>query len=185
VSSCVWATDNRSFTTGSLDKSGSLIQWDLNGEKIYDWRSLHRVEDLVISPDERWLVAMDNEHHIHVYNITTREFEYKMDLKGRLTSLSMSQNSRDLLVNQTSGYAQLIDLFLRTPVQQYTGHKGGECMIRSSLGGADESFAISGSEGKSMSMENVKLTTDQTRWVHPHLAQDHSTARGKIAGPQP
>ncbi|KAI8633077.1 WD40 repeat-like protein [Xylariaceae sp. FL1651] len=129
-----------------FDEPDSLVQWNLSGEKIYDWRSPHRVEELAVSPDGRWLVAMDSETHIHVYNFITRDFEYKMDLKVRLTSLSISQNSRHLLVNQTNGYAQLIDLVLREPVQQYTGHKGGDFMIRSSLGGADECFVISGSE---------------------------------------
>jgi hypothetical protein len=98
---------------------------------------------------------MDSEMHIHVYNFITRENLYKMDLKVRLTSLSMSQNSTHLLVNQRNGYAQLIDLVLRTPVQQYTGHKGGDYVIRGSLGGADESFVISGSEGEQVMMETV------------------------------
>ncbi|KAJ8126044.1 hypothetical protein O1611_g7596 [Lasiodiplodia mahajangana] len=146
VSSCVWSPDNKSFITGSLDKVGSLVQWNLSGERIRDWRGPQRIEELALSPDGRWLVAMDCDKHIHVYNFETREFEYKLDLKTRLTSLSISQNSRHLLVNQTNGYAQLIDLVLRTPVQHYTGHAGGEFVIRASLGGADEMFVIAGSE---------------------------------------
>ncbi|KAI1342105.1 WD40 repeat-like protein [Xylariaceae sp. FL0016] len=146
VSSCVWAADNQSFITGSLDKDTSLVQWDLDGNKIYDWASVHRVEELAVSPDGHWLVAMDHENQIHVYNFVTRDFEYKMDLRCRLTSVSISHDSRYLLVNQNNGIAQLIDLILREPVQKYTGHKGGDYMLRSSLGGADESFVICGSE---------------------------------------
>ncbi|KAI1332049.1 WD40-repeat-containing domain protein [Xylariaceae sp. FL0255] len=156
VSSCIWAADNRSFITGSLDIKKSLVQWDITGDKVYDWRSPHRVEELAASPDGRWLVAMDSESHIHVYNLATREFEYKMDLKARLTSLSISQNSRHLLVNQKNGLAQLIDLLLREPIQQYTGHRGGEYMIRSTLGGADENFVTSGSEGELALLRRVK-----------------------------
>ncbi|KAI1310146.1 WD40-repeat-containing domain protein [Xylaria venustula] len=148
VSSCVWAPDDKSFIVGSLVKTGSLIQWNLAAEKVHDWKGPPRVEELVLSPDGRWLVAMDCEKHIHVYNFQTREFEYKLDLKGRLTSLSISQNSRYLLVNQTNGLAQLVDLVLRTPVQHYTGHTGGDFVIRASLGGAHEMFVIAGSEGK-------------------------------------
>ncbi|KAI1131942.1 WD40-repeat-containing domain protein [Nemania abortiva] len=146
VSSCVWSPDNKSFVTGSLDKVGSLVQWNLSGERMHDWRGPQRIEELTLSPDGRWLVAMDCDKHIHVYNFETREFEYKLDLKTRLTSLSISQNSRHLLVNQTNGVAQLIDLVLRTPVQHYTGHAGGDFVIRASLGGADEMFVITGSE---------------------------------------
>ncbi|KAJ3565785.1 hypothetical protein NPX13_g7370 [Xylaria arbuscula] len=146
VSSCVWAPDNKSFIIGSLDRVGSLVQWNLAGEKIHDWKGPQRVEELALSPDGRFLVAMDCAKNIHVYNFRTREFEYKLDLKSRLTSLSISENSRHLLVNQTNGVAQLVDLVLRKPVQQYTGHTGGEFVIRASLGGAHEMFVISGSE---------------------------------------
>ncbi|KAI1180849.1 WD40-repeat-containing domain protein [Nemania sp. FL0916] len=146
VSSCVWSPDNKSFITGSLDDRASLLQWNLSGERIHDWTGPSRIEELALSPNGRWLVAMDTHRHIHVYNFGTREFEYKLDLKARLTSISISQNSRHLLVNQTNGYAQLIDLVLRTPIQHYTGHSGGDYVIRSFLGGADEMFVISGSE---------------------------------------
>ncbi|KAL7625104.1 hypothetical protein AAE478_004318 [Parahypoxylon ruwenzoriense] len=146
VTGCVWAADGQTFVTGALDKSHSLIQWNLSGEKVYDWNSSHRVEDLAVSPDGHWLVAMDGKNHIHVYNFITRELEYEMDLQVRLTSVSISQNSRHLLVNHQNGVAQVIDLILREPVQSYTGHTGEKFMIRSSFGGADENFVISGSE---------------------------------------
>ncbi|KAI1820604.1 WD40-repeat-containing domain protein [Xylaria intraflava] len=146
ASGCVWTPDNQSFITSSFDKVGSIVQWNISGARMYDLRGPQRVEELAISPDGHWLVAMDCEKHIHVFNFETREFEYKMDLKTRLLSLSISHDSRHLLVNQMNGCAQLIDLIRRTPVQQYTGHKGGDFVIRASLGGADESFVVSGSE---------------------------------------
>jgi WD repeat-containing protein 26 len=186
VSSCVWSPDNESFLTGSLDKEASLIQWDLFGERIYEWAGPPRIEELALSPNGRWLVAMDTDRHIHVYNYETREFEYKLDLKSRLTSLSISQNSRHLLVNQTNGYAQLIDLVLRTPVQQYTGHLGGDYVIRASLGGADELFVITGSEGKSPTGQaHCDLSADQRRWLHKYLEQIIGTMCAKNASPQP
>ncbi|KAH9901933.1 WD40-repeat-containing domain protein [Xylariomycetidae sp. FL2044] len=146
VSSCVWAVDNQSFITGSLDKTHSLMQWNLSGEKVYDWACPHRVEDLAISPDGHWMVAMDHENQVHVYDLVTRDWKYEMDLQARLTSVSISQNSQYLLVNHSNGFAQLIDLIHREPVQKYTGHSGGEYMIRNSFGGPSESFVVSGSE---------------------------------------
>ncbi|KAI2633841.1 WD40-repeat-containing domain protein [Xylaria nigripes] len=147
VTSCVWAPDNKSFIIGSLDKNGGgIVQWSLSGERIYNWKGPGRVEELAISPDGRWLVAKDCARCLHVYNFGTRELEYKMDLRVALASLSISQDSRHLLVNQTNGCAQLIDLVRRTPVQQYTGHAGGIYIIRASLGGAHENFVASGSE---------------------------------------
>ncbi|KAK8110861.1 uncharacterized protein PG998_007318 [Apiospora kogelbergensis] len=150
VSSCVWAPDNRSFLVGSLDKSRSLWQWDLEGEKVFDWANNHRVEDLSLSSDGRWLVAMDDRNHIHVYNFLMRQWEYEIELHCRLTSISISKDSRHLLVNLQKDQAQLFDLFSREVVQYYTGHTGGEYMIRSALGGANESFVLSGSEDGSI-----------------------------------
>ncbi|KAI0525339.1 WD40-repeat-containing domain protein [Xylaria bambusicola] len=175
VSSCVWAPDNKSFVIGSLDKVSSLVQWNLAGEKIHDWKGPQRIEELALSPDGRWLVAMDCAKHIHVYNFQTREFEYKLDLKSRLTSLSISENSRYLLVNQTNGYAQLVDLVLRTPVQHYTGHTGGEFVIRASLGGAHEMFVISGSEDGYINIWS-KVTAQCIQRLSAHSPRCNSVA---------
>ncbi|KAI8961572.1 WD40 repeat-like protein [Daldinia sp. FL1419] len=152
VTSCVWTADSKSFVTGALDKTHGLIQWSISGEKLYDWNCSHRVEDLAISPDGHWLVASDGGTHIHVYNFNTHRLEYEMDLLVRLTSISISKNSRHLLVNHNNGMAQLVDLFLHEPVQTYSGFTGGNYMIRSAFGGADESFVISGSEDGSINI---------------------------------
>ncbi|KAK0652268.1 WD40-repeat-containing domain protein [Cercophora newfieldiana] len=146
VSSCVWAADCRTFITGSFDKDRSLCQWNLEGEQPYIWTKKHRTEDLAVSPDGHWLVAMDERNWLHVYNFVTRELEYEWDLKVRPTSVSISQDSRFLLVNKTDGEAQLIDIATRDAIQKYRGHFGGEYTIRSGFGGANESFVISGSE---------------------------------------
>lgn len=91
---------------------------------------------------------MDDKHHIHIYNFLTRELEYSIDLRTRLTSITISADSRFLLINRQSGLAELFDLALKESVQSYTGHTGGDYMIRSGFGGANESFVISGSEGR-------------------------------------
>ncbi|KAK4451888.1 WD40-repeat-containing domain protein [Podospora aff. communis PSN243] len=146
VSSCVWAADCQSFITGSFDKEKSLCQWNLEGNRLYTWTKKHRTEDLAVSPDGHWLVAMDERNWLHVYNFVTRELEYEWDLKVRPTSISISQDSRFLLVNKTDGEAQLIDITTRDAIQKYRGHSGGDYTIRSGFGGANESFVISGSD---------------------------------------
>ncbi|ETS77142.1 hypothetical protein PFICI_11016 [Pestalotiopsis fici W106-1] len=170
VSSCVWAPDNQSFILGSLDKEQSLTQWDIQGHKIVDWSPLHRVEDMAASPDGRWLVAMDDKNHIHIYNFKKRDFEYSIDLRTRLTSVSISADSRYLLINHKNGVAELFDLGLKELVKTYTGHTGGDYIIRSAFGGANESFVISGSEDgtiniwhKATAMPVVKLSGHQPR----------------------
>ncbi|TPX17651.1 uncharacterized protein E0L32_012062 [Thyridium curvatum] len=147
VSSCIFAPDGRSIIVGSFDRERALCQWDLEGNRMVSWTKKHRTEDLAVSPDGRWLVAMDDQNTLHVYNFVTRELEYDMDFKSRPTSVSISQDSRFLLINKTDGELQLHNLGFRgNPVRKYIGATGGKYLIRSSFGGANESFVISGSE---------------------------------------
>lgn len=146
VIGCVWSSDGNSFVVGSLDKNHSLCTYNTHDDEVIDWGKKHRVQDLCGSPDGRWLVAVDDSNTIHVYNAETRELKYEMALTSRPTSVSISQDSRHLLVNKKDGEAQLYDLVTRESVQKFLGHTGGEFLIRSSFGGANESFVTSGSE---------------------------------------
>ncbi|RKF55099.1 WD repeat-containing protein 26 [Erysiphe neolycopersici] len=147
VSSCVWAPDGQSFVTGCLDKERNLCQWNLNGQLLYDWRRTHRVQDLAVSNNGHYLVALDNETKIYVYNFVTRELEYQLDLKFKMGSVSISQNSRYLLVNKLNGELRMIDLETRQTIREFkSGENGGQYVIRSSFGGANESFVVVGSE---------------------------------------
>ncbi|KAK0130189.1 hypothetical protein ONS96_000713 [Cadophora gregata f. sp. sojae] len=147
VSSCVWAPDGQTFVIGCLDKERNLSQWNLHGDTIYDWGRNHRIQDIAVSPNGHYLVAMDNETHLHVYNFVTRELEYELDMKVTMTSVSISQNSRYLLVNKTDGEAQMLDLDTQATVRSFkSGVKGGNFVIRATYGGANESFVIFGSE---------------------------------------
>lgn len=135
---------------GSFDKERPLCQWNLEGECVYTYTRKHRTEDLVLSLDGHWLVAKDSqpEKKIHIYNMLTREPEYEWEFKVQPTSISISQDSRLLLVSHKDGVVQLYDLISRgSPVQRYTGCTGGDYIVRNGFGGANESFVISGSEG--------------------------------------
>ncbi|KAL2878034.1 hypothetical protein SGCOL_006561 [Colletotrichum sp. CLE4] len=146
ASGCVWAADSKTFVTGSLDKQHGLRTWSISGEMMCEWGKKHRVQDICGSPDGHWLVAVDDEQKIHVYNAFTRELEYEMEVKSRPTCVSISEDSRHLLLNKKDGELQLIDLVDRTSVQKFLGHTGGDFIIRSAFGGANESFVLSGSE---------------------------------------
>lgn len=146
VSGCVWAADSSSFVLGSLDKNSSICNFNVQGDQMTCWGKKHRVQDICGSPDGRWLVAVDDNNSIHVYNAVTRELEYDLDLGSRPTSVSISQDSRHLLVNKQDNEAQLIDLVSRNSVQKFLGHTGGDYLIRSAFGGANESFVVSGSD---------------------------------------
>lgn len=147
VSSSVWAPDGETFVTGCLDKERNLCQWNLNGDLIFDWGQTHRIQDLAVSPNGHRLVAMDNSCRVHVYNFVTRDLEYEMDFKVNLSSVSISQDSRCLLVLTNEGDARLIDLDSRETIRVYrSGDKKSENVIKAGFGGANESFVIMGSE---------------------------------------
>lgn len=146
VSGCVWAQDSRSFTVGSLDRNRGLCTFNVHDDEVYDWGKRHRVQDLCGSHDGRWLVAVDDLSTMHVYNAMTHELEFDLTLPSRPTSVSISHDSRHLLVNKRDGEAQLIDLVTRASIQKFFGHTGGNFLIRSSFGGPNESFVLSGSE---------------------------------------
>ncbi|KAK4204252.1 WD40-repeat-containing domain protein [Triangularia verruculosa] len=150
VSSAVWLPDGQSFITGSFDKPKSLCQWDLSGNLLYTWTRHHRTEDLALSPDGHWLVAMDDQCALHVYNVPRREHDWDVYVESRLTSVSVSQDSRYILVNTVEDEAQLYEIETREMVQKYKGHSGGQVIIRASFGGANENFVVSGSEDGSV-----------------------------------
>jgi len=105
------------------------------------------VQDIAGSPDERWIAAMDDLKTVHVYNAETRELAYELEFNERPTSVSISEDSRFILVNRRDGEAQLFEIGAQRSCQKFLGHKGDKYLIRSAFGGANESFVTSGSEG--------------------------------------
>ena len=146
VGACVWATDSLSFVVGALDLSRSLVTVYTDGRPPSDWGKDHRVEDLCGSPDGKWLVALDDACIVHVYDAETRDLFWDMKFKVRPTCVSVSSDSKHLLVNKKDGEAQLFDLGTRECIQKFLGHTGGDYIIRSTFGGANESFVVSGSD---------------------------------------
>ncbi|CAK7263089.1 hypothetical protein SEPCBS119000_000305 [Sporothrix epigloea] len=147
VSGCVWTNDNETIVLGSFDKNRALAQWKVTGERSRTWLRKHRTEALAISPDGLWLVAMDHEKHLHVYNFLTQELEYDMELNSRAVSIAISEDSQFLLVLRQDGEIHMYNIRVRgEPVYKYTGATVGDCVIRATFGGANESFVISGSE---------------------------------------
>lgn len=102
---------------------------------------------------------MDDQQHIHVFDYHTRELRYDLELSCRGTSIRISADSKYLLVNKKDAIAQLINIATADTVQKYKGHVPGEFTIRSDLGGANEQFVISGSEGTKINRLSYVLST--------------------------
>lgn len=137
------------------------------------WKGSFRVADCAISPDGRRLVAIDTESNVHVFDFHTYEEDYCLSLPCKATSVTISRDSKHMLVNLSQGEIQLIDLESTTVVRRFRGQKQGEFVIRSTFGGAGENFVVSGSEGE-FYKQNYRLCSAvliMDRLSSLHLAQ--------------
>jgi hypothetical protein len=64
-----------------------------------------------------------------------------------ITSISLSDDGRYALVNVSSEELHLWDLDARSLVNKYQGQKQKDNVIRSTFGGFNQAFVLSGSEG--------------------------------------
>lgn len=148
VTTATWAPDGQSFVTASLERRDStLCLWDLQGRRLHKWSNDYRVQDCAITPDGQRLVVVSTEKGIFVYDFHTKEEEYRLDLKINLTCLTISRDSKQMLVNVVDNEIHLLDIETAVLVKTFRGQKQGQFVIRSSFGGAAENFVISGSEG--------------------------------------
>ncbi|KAI9852000.1 MAG: hypothetical protein M1838_002123 [Thelocarpon superellum] len=148
VTTCSWAPDGQTFVTGSHDLASALCLWNVTGDRLHGWSGEFRVQDCSITPDGSRLVAISTptEKKIFVYDLKSREEEYSMVLKVDLTCVSITRDSRFMLINRADNEVQLLDIGTGEVARRFLGQKQGNFVIRSRLGGAAENFVISGSE---------------------------------------
>ena len=125
-----------------------LTIWNLRGEPVHKWHG-QRIYDLAITPDGKRLITINTSCEVHVYNFVTRELEYEINLHSELTSVSVSKDSKFMIINMASVQeVHLYEIDTLNLVQKYSGQKQKEFVIRNCFGGADENLVLSGSEGK-------------------------------------
>ena len=158
VSAASWAPDSNSFVIGSQDWHHSLSSFRLpeghedECERIYDWSrdAKMRIYDVALSADGTRLVAL-LDSCILVYDYITRDLigEYPFE-KTKMTSVRISEDNRHMLVSMNENKLRLMVMDTGEVLTTFDGHKQANYMIRSIFGGADESFVVSGSEGKGL-----------------------------------
>ncbi|BFZ54260.1 hypothetical protein PYCC9005_001293 [Savitreella phatthalungensis] len=141
------------FVSGALDRQMNL--YDMTGEVLHTWEP-GRVYDLKVSEDGRFLAVVAENNRVQVYDLESREMVNQMQSSWQLTCLTISKDSRRILLScsplqdgphhahttEVQEYS-LPDLKM---LRRYEGQKQGEFVIRSSYGGYDEQFVLSGSE---------------------------------------
>jgi hypothetical protein len=66
----------------------------------------------------------------------------------KLTSVTISQDSRHMLISMNPDKIKLMEIDTGEVVRSFEGHEQKHFIIRSTFGGANENFIVSGSEGK-------------------------------------
>lgn len=161
VTSCVWTPNGQSFITGALSSSDNLRQWSLAGHPEYTWTRNHRISDVAITADGNLLVCISCDQHLYVYNLASRERELEVviNLEAKICSIDMSQNLRHAIIHCQTGETRMYDLETGELVRTFvSGDKGGEFVIRSVFGGANESFIVTGSEGMTCSSYSLQMS---------------------------
>ncbi|KAF2703024.1 WD repeat-containing protein-like protein [Pleomassaria siparia CBS 279.74] len=144
-----WAPNGKSVVIGSQDRNFACAVWDLEGKMVHNFhgpRDNIRVNDLAISPDGRRLIELVDKR-ILVYDLASYERlrEFYID-EDKCTSVTISKDSERMLVSMNKSMIKLMEIDTGETLQAYDGRKQEEFIIRSSFGGADENFVVSGSE---------------------------------------
>ena len=143
VTSCVWHPSGHSFFSGSVEKN--MYQWSLTGEILNHWPGL-RIMDLAITSDGKTLIACA-EKKIRMFNLEDNSEGEPLNEIESITSVCLSSDNKKLLVNLSISEIHLWDLKERKIEKKYFGQKQGRFVIRSCIGGMNENFVLSGSEG--------------------------------------
>lgn len=106
------------------------------------------MQDCAGSQDGRRLVAADTDSNIHVFDFQTYEEIICFPVPSKPKSVAISRDSKHMLVSLKEGEIQLLEMDTSTLIRRFSGQKQGEFVIRSTFGGADENFVVSGSEGE-------------------------------------
>ena len=118
-------------------------------------------------------MVISSETQIVVYNFESREEDYTINLKSKMTCINVSHDSRYMLINMAHGEVQLIEIDTAEIVRRFLGQQQGEYMIRSCFGGADQNLVISGSEGNRNFESSLAadMLTEFSRRSSLHMAQ--------------
>ncbi|KAL7754199.1 hypothetical protein RI367_000180 [Sorochytrium milnesiophthora] len=141
VTACAWLPNGKTFVSGSVDKS--LILWSIDGRMLHKWTGA-RVADLCISRDGKRLVVATQDMMFKIYDMDSLQEIGQIPEEGPITSVTISADGKYIICNTSSQEVHLWDLEKQRLLKKYLGQQQGKFVIRSTLGGYNESFLVSG-----------------------------------------
>jgi hypothetical protein len=183
VTSAAWLPDSQSFVIGSQSSRRPLTLYSLRNDtatptagelhEVHTWRDppwnsvqsregttrdytpMCRISDCAIDSTGS-LLAATTGNHICIYSLDPADGYRKLDdwpMEDKLTSVNFARDG-DLLVSMNEGRIFTMDVTTGDILSRYEGAVQKEYVVRSSFGGANENFVISGSEGKCSQQES-------------------------------
>ncbi|GAA0185707.1 hypothetical protein LIER_33858 [Lithospermum erythrorhizon] len=143
--SCGWAPDGNRIYSGATDRSISM--WDLEGNELESWKGRRTIKtsDLGITGDGKQIVTFCKENVISLVEWGTKT-ERLIEENQIIVHFALSRDSKYLLVSLMNQEIHLWDIDKNVLVAKYKGHKRSRFIVRSCLGGFEQSFVASGSE---------------------------------------
>lgn len=131
---------------------------------------------------------------IHFWDVQQKREVGSINMIEEMVSVTVSDDSRYVLINQRPNEAHVWDIATRTHVFTYKGHRLNNNMARCCFGGSEQSFIVSGSEGEfrpvaKASMSSTLLNkscvaSSSRRLLHLHLPPHHRPAARAAHGPR-
>jgi len=124
--------------------------WDTHsGNKIFvGWKTVAHVWDVAISPNGKFLAAIDGAGQLRVWNFGSQEILYTIQANEKVgRSVAFSPDSKELATGGNDHSVKLWDVATGKRVREWKGHTAGVCDLTFSSNGK---FLISGSYDNTM-----------------------------------
>jgi WD40 repeat protein len=148
----VWQHDSQAFIVTSLDSKHPLEIWNPLGNLVrrfpVDPAGATRLYDLARSPKGTTIVAIaETKIFWYDYSQGVKLNECCLGDDMKFTSVAISPDAQFVLLSMNPNKIMMLRMDTGSIVREFDGHKQAAFLIRSSFGGAQGSFVISGSEG--------------------------------------
>ena len=150
IGACAWLPDGKHFISGGYGKQ--MFEWNIDTEDCIDWETdVERISDICITKNGEELIMITAQKEIMIYDIKTRKVVHKIEVQESLAAISLSRNSKYLLViiaEKENSEMQLWDLDHYRLVKKFKGYSQERFIIRGTFGGYEDMFIACGSEDK-------------------------------------